>query len=198
MEQLEKIAKKYNLRYENWSDLVGYETGEILFGQNDSGYWHPWLTRTAQSISISTEPLIRLTNSNPDITMESAIKFVAGINKWSKQYDYIFPLQTLIPFYEWNKIKKNSRNNLKVELGDITLSKKLVKQMEDFEYREEIIRCISDYKICRWGNTDEKKRQDNDCNFCLENEIRDSFETSRGILKIKTESNRSSTYIRLL
>lgn len=79
--------------------------------------------------------------------MESAIKFVAGINKWSKQYDYIFPLQTLIPFYEWNKIKKNSRNNLKVELGDITLSKKLVKQMEDFEYREEIIRCISDYKI---------------------------------------------------
>ena len=58
MEQLEKIAKKYNLRYENWSDLVGYETGEILFGQNDSGYWHPWLTRTAQSISISTEPLI--------------------------------------------------------------------------------------------------------------------------------------------
>ena len=198
MEQLEKIAKKYNLRYKNWSDLVGYETGEILFGQNDSGYWHPWLTRTAQSISISTEPLIRLTNSNPDITMESAIKFVAGINKWSKQYDYIFPLQTLIPFYEWNKIKKNSRNNLKVELGDITLSKKLVKQMEDFEYREEIIRCISDYKICRWGNTDEKKRQDNDCNFCLENEISDSFETSRGILKIKTESNRSSTYIRLL
>ena len=43
-----------------------------------------------------------------------------------------------------------------------------------------------------------RKRQDNDCNFCLENEIRDSFETSRGILKIKTESNRSSTYIRLL
>ena len=72
MEQLEKKEKKYNLRYENWSDLVGYETGEILFGQNDSGYWHPWLTRTAQSISISTEPLIRLTNSNPDITMESA------------------------------------------------------------------------------------------------------------------------------
>ena len=198
MEQLEKIAKKYNLRYENCPDLVGYETSEILFGQNDSGYWHPWLTRTGQSISISTDPLIRLTSSNPDITMESAIKFVAGINKWSKQYDYIFPLQTLIPFYEWNKIKKNSRNNLKVELGDITLSKKLVKQMEDFEYREEIIRCISDYKICRWGKKKKKKRQDNDCNFCLENEIRDSFETSRGILKIKTESNRSSTYIRLL
>lgn len=38
MEQLEKIAEKYNLRYENWPDLVGYETGEILFGQNDSGY----------------------------------------------------------------------------------------------------------------------------------------------------------------
>lgn len=28
MEQLEKIAKKYNLRYKNWSDLVGYETGK--------------------------------------------------------------------------------------------------------------------------------------------------------------------------
>ena len=38
MEQLEKNAKNYNLRYENWPDLVGYETGEILFGQNDSGY----------------------------------------------------------------------------------------------------------------------------------------------------------------
>ena len=60
MEQLEKIAEKYNLRYENWTDLVGYETGEILFGQNDSGYWHPWLTRTGQSISISTDPLIRV------------------------------------------------------------------------------------------------------------------------------------------
>ena len=198
MEQLEKIAEKYNLRYEKWSDWVGYETGEKLFGQDDFGNWHPWLTRIGQRISMSTNPVVRLTNSNLNITMESAIKFVAGINKWTKQYDYIFPLQILIPFYEWNKIKKNSGNNLKVELGDITLSKKLVKQMEDFEYREEIIRCISDYKICRWGNTDEKKRQDNDYNFCLENEIRDSFETSRGILKIKTDSNRSATYIRLL
>ena len=37
MEQLEKIAEKYNLRYEKWSDLVGYETGEKLLAQDESG-----------------------------------------------------------------------------------------------------------------------------------------------------------------
>lgn len=36
MEQLEKIAEKYNLRYEKWSDLVGYETGEKLLAQDAS------------------------------------------------------------------------------------------------------------------------------------------------------------------
>ena len=55
MEQLEKIAEKYNLRYEKWSDLVGYETGEKLLAQDASSNWHPWLTRTGQSISISTD-----------------------------------------------------------------------------------------------------------------------------------------------
>ena len=72
MEQLEKIAEKYNLRYEKWHDLVGYETGEKLFGQDNFGNWHPWLTRIGQRISMSTNPAVRLTNSNLNITMESA------------------------------------------------------------------------------------------------------------------------------
>lgn len=198
MEQLEKIAEKYNLKYEKWSDWAGYETGEKLFALDNSASWQPWLTRIGQSISISSNPKVRLTNSNPDITMESAIKFVTEINKWSKQNDQLFPLQTLIPFYEWDKIKENSGNSLKVELGNLIISKNLTEQMEDVEFREEIIRCISDYKNCRWGSTDEKRRQDNDCDMVLGAKIYDFFETSRGKLKIKTESDRSVTYIRII
>ena len=124
-EQLEKIAEKYNLRYEKWSDLVGYETGEKLLAQDASSNWHPWLTRTGQSISISTDSLIRLTNSNPDINIESALEFITEINKWAKNYNYHFPKRILIPFYEWEKIKKKSENNLKVELGNIIITKNL-------------------------------------------------------------------------
>lgn len=197
MEQLEKIAKKYNLRYENCPDLVGYETGEILFGQNDSGYWHPWLTRTGQSISISTDPLLRLTNSNPDINIESALEFITE-NKWAKNYNYHFPKRILIPFYEWEKIKKKSENNLKVELGNIIITKKLVEQMDNPDYREEVIKCISDYKHCRWGTPDEEKKQDNDWAVYYGADIRDQFETSHGKIEIESLMDRSNTFIALL
>lgn len=135
MEQLEKIAEKYNLRYEKWSDLVGYETGEKLLAQDASSNWLPWLSRTGQSISISTDSLIRLTNSNPDINIESALEFITEINKWAKNYNYHFPKRILIPFYEWEKIKKKSENNLKVELGNIIITKNLVEQMDNPDYR---------------------------------------------------------------
>ena len=198
MEQLEKIAEKYNLRYEKWSDLVGYETGEKLLAQDASSNWHPWLTRTGQSISISTDSLIRLTNSNPDINIESALEFITEINKWAKNYNYHFPKRILIPFYEWEKIKKKSENNLKVELGNIIITKKLVEQMDNPDYREEIIKCISDYKHCRWGNPDEEKKQDNHWDVNYGTDIRDLFEITLGKIEIMSLMDRSNTFIDFL
>lgn len=198
MEQLEKIAEKYNLRYEKWTDLVGDETGEKLLAQDASGNWHPWLTRIGQCVSISSNPVVRLTNSNPDINIESALEFITEINKWAKNYNYHFPKRILIPFYEWEKIKKKSENSLKVELGNIIITKKLVEEMDNPDYREEIIKCISDYKHCKWGNPDEEKKQDNDWAVYYGADIRDLFETSHGKIEIMSLMDRSNTFIDFL
>lgn len=139
-----------------------------------------------------------LTNSNPDINIESALEFITEINKWAKNYNYHFQKRILIPFYEWEKIKKKSENNLKVELGNIIITKKLVEQMDNPDYREEIIKCISDYKHCRWGNPDEEKKQDNDWAVYYGADIRDLFETSHGKIEIMSLMDRSNTFIDFL
>ena len=124
--------------------------------------------------------------------------------EWDIHYGIIHKekLPDLLRRYNLKLKKEKTLDDIQLafgrELGNIIITKKLVEQMDNPDYREEIIKCISDYKHCRWGNPDEEKKQDNDWAVYYGADIRDLFETSHGKIEIMSLMDRSNTFIDFL
>lgn len=108
MIQLREIALKYHLKYQIRHDRSGYHTKEDLLGMDKAGNWGTWLSRDGQIINITRNPEIQLSNSNQQLSLEDTLNFTQDINNWSRQYGFLFPLKTLFPPEEFEKIAKIS------------------------------------------------------------------------------------------
>lgn len=108
MIQLREIALKYHLKYQIRHDRSGYHTKEDLLGMDKAGNWGTWLSRDGQIINITRNPEIQLFNSNQQLSLEDTLNFTQDINNWSRQYGFLFPLKTLFPPEEFEKIAKIS------------------------------------------------------------------------------------------
>lgn len=106
MTQLQGIASKYHLKYKIRHDRFGYHTREDLLGMDKAGNWGTWLSRDGQIINITRNPEIQLSNSNQQLSLEDTLNFTRDINNWSRQYGFLFPLKTLFPPEEFEKITK--------------------------------------------------------------------------------------------
>ena len=108
MIQLREIALNYHLKYQIRHDRSGYHTKEDLLGMDKAGNWGTWLSRDGQIINITRNPEIQLSNSNQQLSLEDTLNFTQDINNWSRQYGFLFPLKTLFPPEEFEKIAKIS------------------------------------------------------------------------------------------